>query len=116
MSNKYLTAAFVLFQKGGETKSEFAGAAEVLHLDRRCFIITEIKSLCIKKSHPIERVNGEVEHKTLQHWNSLLSQWKRKKNQLVINLMKDYLKPLQIRPQLKMLLASLIKLQVTVKS
>lgn len=69
-----------------------------------------------KKIHPVERVNGEVEYKTLQHWNSLLSQWKEKKNQLLINLMKDYLKPLQIRPQLKMLPTSLIKLQVTVKS
>lgn len=30
--------------------------------------------------------------------------------------MKDYLKPLQISPQLKMLTTSLIKLKVTIKS
>lgn len=45
-----------------------------------------------------------------------LSLWREKKNQLLINLMKDYLKPLWISPQLKMLSTSLIKLKVTIKN
>jgi len=53
----------------------------------------------------------------MQHCNSLsLISVEREKNQLFINLMKDYPKPLWISAQLKMLSALLIKLKVAIKS
>lgn len=76
-------------------------------------MIIKHQKLTHKKLHLVERVNGEV--KLCRIVTCFLISVE-KKNHLIINLIKDYLKPLWMSPQLKTLPTSLIKLKVTMIS